>query len=432
MKKRPVLKEKHYAHFDHKVLANQMEHYVKSPEKVAQHGFMPLIHFQRKDIKYSKIEGRKPKLRDLYYVSHKDAFVCQWYAHILNERYNQRVKRDGTNNSVIAYRNNKHGKFNAHFAKEVIDFIKDKGACHIIVGDFTGFFDNLDHKYLKSMLCNLLNVDQLPNDQWNIFKNITRYAWFELTDLLKINGLKDYKEINRLESVLTVEQLHSHKREYLHKYVFNYGIPQGTPISAIYSNIYMIEFDKHINDFVTSNQGLYRRYSDDFIIVLPKEINIDAAWLKINEIRKKTPKVTLQPNKTKLFLYENSVIKNCNSKIFTELPNTKNELEYLGFSFDGKHVYVGNKTISKFYYRAYHRVDSLILRVNGIVDKKPDYYTLYQNYTHLGKKPQKRHRGNFLTYIDRCIEVFGTEEKIHLVKKRHWKQIHNRIKKATA
>ena len=430
MHNKKVLKEKHYAHFDKRISAKEMTAYVSNPYKVARHGFMPLIHFTRKDIKYTKINGRKTKLRDLCYVSHKDAYVYQWYANLINIHYNKRVSKDATNNCVIAYRNNKTGKFNAHFAKAAIDFIREKKSCYIIVGDFTGFFDNLDHSYLKERLCDLLQVERLTEDYWAVLKNVMKYSWFELDDLLKLNNLDNYKDINKLPAVLSTEQLHYSKEEYLRKNMNSYGIPQGTPISAVLSNVYMIEFDKKINDFITSAKGLYRRYSDDFIVVIPTENAIDKIWERISAIIKQTPNLKLQPLKTKLFKYDNEVLLNCNSKIFPTLNDSKNELEYLGFSFNGKKVSLRSKTISKFYYRAYHRVDNLILRENGIVNKKPDYYTLYKNYTHLGKSTKGKNRGNFLTYVDRCIEVFGEQEMVSQVRKRHWKRINDRIKKS--
>lgn len=430
MRKKYILKPKKYAHFDIPIPAKNMIKYVKSPNRITEHAFMPLIHFTRTDIKYSKGKGRNSKLRDLCYVSHKDAYVYQWYAHLLNKKYNNRVLRDGTNNCVIAYRNNKSGKFNAHFAKEVIDFIRQTKKCHIIIGDFTGFFDNLDHKHLKSMLCSLLCKTKLPDDYWAVFKNVTKYSWFELADLLEINGLKTHRELNGLNSALSLTQLHNLKSKYLKKNLHHYGIPQGTPISAVLSNIYMLDFDKKINDLITSKKGIYRRYSDDFIIVIPESEDINLLWDKINKIKDNTPRLKLQSLKTKLFYFNNSILENCNTKIFPDLKNSKNELEYLGFVFDGKFVYLRSKTISKYYYRAYHRVDSLILREKGIVNKKPDYYTLYKNYTHLGQKQNKNNRGNFLTYVEKCIKVFGMNEKVHLVKTRHWRKINNRIKNA--
>lgn len=48
------------------------------------------------------------------------------------------------------------------------------------------------------------------------------------------------------------------------------GIPQGTPISAALANVYMLHFDKRINDAVKPLKGIYRRYSDDMIVVCIK------------------------------------------------------------------------------------------------------------------------------------------------------------------
>ena len=427
MKKRAVLKEKKYSHFDSRVKATAFERYVNSPEKIAQHSFLPLIHFTRKDVKYTKAGGRNPKLRDLCYVSHKDAFVFQWYSDLLNKRYNSRVKKDGTNNCIIAYRNNKPGKFNAHFAKDVFDFIR-KDSCYIIVGDFTSFFDNLNHQHLKKMVCSLLEVEKLPSDYWAILRNVMKYSWFELDDLLELNGLEKHREINKLQTVLPINVFREHKHKYLKKNRKDYGIPQGTPISAALSNIYMLGFDKQLNDLITSNKGIYRRYSDDFIIVLPSIIDVKAFWSQIDNIIKSVPRLELQEKKTNMFFFEGENILNCNSSLFPEILNSKNELEYLGFAFNGKHISIREKTISKFYYRAYKRVDGIRLREAGIVDGNADYYTLYQKYTHLGKSTKGKGRGNFLTYVDRCISIFGEEEKVHIVRKKHWGKIQNRLK----
>ena len=49
----------------------------------------------------------------------------------------------------------------------------------------------------------------------------------------------------------------------------SYGIPQGSPISALLANVYMLDIDKKIYEIVTGHNGMYMRYSDDFIIILP-------------------------------------------------------------------------------------------------------------------------------------------------------------------
>jgi retron-type reverse transcriptase len=49
------------------------------------------------------------------------------------------------------------------------------------------------------------------------------------------------------------------------------GIPQGTPISAVLANIYMLEFDKVIHNWLSARGGVYRRYSDDMLFICRKE-----------------------------------------------------------------------------------------------------------------------------------------------------------------
>ena len=44
------------------------------------------------------------------------------------------------------------------------------------------------------------------------------------------------------------------------------GIPQGAPISSALANIYMLDFDLKVKNFVGEN-GIYRRYSDDMVVV---------------------------------------------------------------------------------------------------------------------------------------------------------------------
>ena len=61
------------------------------------------------------------------------------------------------------------------------------------------------------------------------------------------------------------------------------GIPQGSPISGTLANIYMLEIDKIIAEYIDNLNGYYIRYSDDFIIIIPnvnKEFNLIYDYLK--------------------------------------------------------------------------------------------------------------------------------------------------------
>ena len=148
-----------------------------------------------------------------------------------------------------------------------------------MIGDFTKFFDMLDHNYLKRQWCSLLEVERLPKDHFAVFKNITQFSMFELTDILRLNGLDDSiggrRALNKQQRALTKEQFRSNK-SLVKKNPNPWGIPQGSPISGLLANLYMLEIDKQIYDFVSAVGGLYMRYSDDFIIVLPRKKNQDS------------------------------------------------------------------------------------------------------------------------------------------------------------
>lgn len=172
---------KKYIHFDEKVslYLDSIRKYVLNPDSIATHSFYPFIHFTKKQNKF----GKEKKYREIRYCCHLDRCVYQRYSFLLNFIYNKHVENIGINDVAIAYRDNLN-KNNIDFAKEAFDSIKQMSPCTVIVGDFTDFFDNLDHDYLKNALCKLLNVDKLPNDYYAIYKNITRYASWDWSDLV--------------------------------------------------------------------------------------------------------------------------------------------------------------------------------------------------------------------------------------------------------
>ena len=418
-------KYKKYAHFDKRIHIEDAKKYIQPPSKVAAHSFYPFIHFTNKRVKYSAANGRREKPRDLCYAAHMDSYIYQLYAHKLNNAY---VKERGINKCAIAYRDNL-GKSNIEFAKEVLDFARKLGNAYIIVGDFTHFFDELQHEHLKKMICKVLGVDVLSNDLYAVFKNITKYSVVELNDLLEYHGAISYKEFNKKDVALSPDEFRKFKKGHLKSNKNkNYGIPQGSPISSILSNIYMIEFDKILNDFATTHNGLYRRYSDDFIMVIPKSEHMELKniWRYVKATADSIPRLILQSDKTQVFGLNNQKLTNENKLVLGSDQNSKNILEYLGFSFDGQDIYIRDKTTSKYYYRMYRKVND-IKQQEKKTNKRIPKYKLYKSYSHLGSHQHGSKKGNFISYVDRCIKVFGEEEKVALIKKRHWSKMHKRL-----
>lgn len=425
---------RYYAHFDTKVSLNQVWDYINDPTKVAAHGFYPFIHYTLSFLKFHKESENKTKLktREICYSAHIDRYIYQYYGYKLNRVYNLRVKKDITEHSVIAYRDNLH-KNNIHFAKKAIDFIKSQDECYIIIGDFTKFFDSLDHGYLKEMLCNLLESQQLPADYYAVFRNITKYSNWNLEDLLQLNGLKnkrkDIEAFNKLDRAISPVRFKELKKQFVKPNKTGVGIPQGSAISAVLSNIYMLHFDKSINDYVVKNHGLYMRYSDDFIVILPKKDlnNFKNQFEHIRSVIQSVPRVQLEPEKTQIFEYVSGTIKSCNEDVLENVGNGKNFMDYLGFTFDGQNVSLRAKTVSKYYYRLYRKLKTVVR--SGGTTRKGNRVSCKNIYLKYSVKGASVDDGNFITYVKKAEKIFKNEKAVAHVSRRHMQKIRKQLNK---
>ena len=423
---------KKYAHFDRRVSIKTVWDEIREPQNIITHAFLPFIHSPLIFHKYSKQKGRKDKIRQLYYSSHYDRCIYQYYSYLLNERYNIKADEVGINQTSIAYRTNLH-KSNIHFAKEAFDFIKEQQSCFIIVGDFKDFFDSLNHSYLKSQICTLLGTKRLSEDYYKVFRSITKYSYVNFSEILNYYKLPDTiasrKELNKKHIILPIQNLG--KMVIIGSNKKSFGIPQGSAISAVLSNIYMLEFDQNVNEFIKQYNGKYLRYSDDTIFVLPvtAESEIQKIHLEIRNIISKIPNLTLQAEKTKLYYYNDGKLLNKDSLIGGR-ANDKNIIDYLGFSFDGKNIYLRDKTISKYYYRMYKKADTVV-KCKGISPKGNiiSNKNLYNTYSLKGANSSEISKGNFLSYVKRCKKVFGANEKVVKVLNTHYGKIKKRLKR---
>ena len=347
---------KPYAHFDLRVSLSMpsIRKYVMDRTKIVTHSFYPFIHFEKKNSRYGKKGPKKP--RELYYCSHLDRCVYQRYAFLLNCQYNIWACKNNIDDVAIAYRDSL-GKNNIDFAKDAFDAIRSFPQCFILVGDFTNFFDNLEHQYLKKMMCEVLGVERLPQDYFSVFKNITRFSSWDWKDIVKAAGENIAergvrKKINSKETVLTKEQFQKNKKD-IKKNISGVGVPQGSPISAVLSNIYMIEFDKYIKRYVASKSGIYMRYSDDFIIVLPYERDAEIADFTsyiFSYVESMKGLIDLQKEKTSCYTYKNEVVYE---------GDQPSSINYLGFLFDGKNIRIRPRAITKYYYRMRRKANTI-------------------------------------------------------------------------
>lgn len=239
-----------------------------SAASVKAHVWSPLIHYVKIEKRY-KVKDQKtvPKERPIMFASHRDACLLSKYYSELVSRLDKWYAANGLDDTVIAYRSLRRSNY--HFAKRVEDFVRSHPDLTVMCFDVTGFFDNLDHQILKDRLKKILDCDELAPDWFSVFSAVTRYRFVRLDELKKHDRLKDRIKERKRHPLATIKQIKALGVP-IEKNPFKSGIPQGTPISASFSNLYMTEFDQAMDREARNRGALYQRYSDDILIACPK------------------------------------------------------------------------------------------------------------------------------------------------------------------
>lgn len=397
----------------------KVKSYVENPKNISQHGFLPFLKYTRS---YTKFLGydkngdakRKPKDRPIMFASHIDSFIYSHYGTIISEKYNEWTSLHDIDECAIAYRNNKKGKSNIQFAAEVIKTIIQYEKCYILVGDFSKFFEKIEHRQLKSCLKDVLQVSELSRDYYQVLKSLMKYSYVDLKQLrrwLTDQGI-NYEKNKRY--FLTPEDFRSFRcsTKLVQKNMNRVGIPQGSAMSGLLANIYMIHADETIHRIVQAHNGLYRRYSDDFIIVIPCHSVSSIAVFNgiienVTEVCKNA-KVMLHQDKTNKYIYEEGTIKSLDFD-----HGADSALTYLGFRFDGKSVMVRQGCVYKFYREATDVIQRAIIRSRN----KRSEVLLYQSLINRlfmdtgsnicwDKKHKRIKYGNFISYMIRAQKEF--------------------------
>lgn len=366
---------KRYFHFDRFVSAALATKLANDPIYVARHTYFPLIRFKEAWTKYRKQgKPKKKKVRPLRFAAHLDAAIFAKYRADLAVLYELQLMRRGLADVPVAYRRiideKGQAKSNIEIAKDVFSFARQLGNCVVTVVDIKSYFESLDHAIIERQWSKLIG-GALPPDHRSVYRAVTKYSVVDLEKLeerLSLTGV-DPAAVNRKsrrqrkidllreegkKQLCTPEEFRRlvaggdpTKPSLIQKNGFAFGIPQGTPISDLIANFYLIDFDEEMNRWAQSLGGLYRRYSDDIVVVVPTSSVSSTDEAKIclqTEIRKHGSKLVIQEKKV------------CVGKFVTQGAtiewrhisgsSSRNGLEYLGFEYDGSRVQIKNSTLS--------------------------------------------------------------------------------------
>jgi hypothetical protein len=466
--------------------------YVTNENAVKAHSFYPLIHRTSIVRKYrrnidrntgqrskERIAAKKP--RELYYANHLDACIYSYYANRLNLAYEAKLLDLGLQDTATAYRrikvdpsnHNSPNKSSADFAAEVFNYIINHQEDQLIAVtfDIKGFFDNLDHKLLKKAWYEVSNNKTLSEAEHNIFKSITNFSYINENQIF--NAFKDQiivesnKGIRKLKSIKKFHYLKNqraiafceladfkkikdnklivgnHNPKYPKRMK---GIPQGTPISAVLANVYMIDFDLSIHEYIKGLKGLYRRYSDDMIVICTASHVKDIINLFNRKISER--KLEIQHDKTQVFSFSKVKGRFECAQCHKSKPNPNKNIEYLGFEFDGYHTLLKSSSLASYYRKMKRSIQrsryySKTVKTSSL--KGQMFQTrLYKKFSYLGAgrrriyikdkdNPSNWIRtdtydwGNYISYAQLAINKLPNN-KIKGQIKRHWSILNNLIK----
>lgn len=434
------IKIKKYPHIGLPITLKNLDRYTartKNPLYIAKHSFSPLIERNIITHPYKLIDGTKKrtkKTRSLHYANHFDSLIFAYYSSILSEKYENKLRELNLEEVPTAYRRllkNSTGKCNIDFAKDIFTAIdsklNEKLTVSALTFDIRRFFDNLDHNYLKTCLKEILDTDRLNPDWYHIYKHVVHYSSIDNYRIFKHFQKKIYcktkndticqKEVAglkylRKENAIAYCKLKDLRGLKIDKIKDTKGIPQGLPISATLANLYLLKFDQEINEYANSKNAIYKRYSDDIIIVCrtghAEEIkekiltSITDVFLEIQETKCHQFNFSLENNEIKCIHVNNGIISN-------------KKFEYLGFAYNGKQIQLKDSSLCKYYYKLDRTIKFSKIQAEK---QNRNHGKIFENkilkrYSFAGAKHKNNKRfGNYLTYALKSHYIMGEKSII--------------------
>lgn len=380
-------KRRGYLHFDAPIGVARASKLVKDPKAVSKHAFYPLLRYDVISKKLKRTSGGKLELesksRPISYAAHADSQIYSFYANQLAEAYERKLASLELSECVLAFR--KLRKSNIEFARDAFTEISNMGRCSAVAIDISKFFDTLNHQHLKKSWCDVLVTDQLPNDHYAVFKSLTKFSFCNRDAIYETFQISSNNPWNGRQRICEPAEFRKRVRDFglITTNKDTFGIPQGTPISALLSNIYMIDFDQQMHALAKECGGSYRRYCDDMLFIVRRGFEAHVEFQANCELTKLG--VAINPKKTEVrHFWRYGGVQKANAP-----------LQYLGFTFDGQRILLRSAALAKFSGRMNKAIRLVSRTLESQLDEVEDVRLrkkkLYERYSHLGNR-------NFVRY----------------------------------
>lgn len=409
---------KPFLHFDLPLSKKEAVAYATCQRNVIRHPFYPLIRFPLLQPRTKKISScgsvtfnKVSKERAIAYPAHKDGYIFSYYKSILERCYENWIQENGLEHAITAFR--RTGKNNIHLAKDAFDFIRATPGCLIIATDVEAFFDTIHHGCLKETWAKFLDLTELPEDHYAVFKAITRFSTVEkykVYNLFRIRLTGITNRTRRPKRICTPQQF---RRKVIPRGLVirnpglpgKKGIPQGSQISPLLSNMYLSSLDLEMHNAASKLQGRYWRYCDDVLMVIPPnhsrnmldrlDSNLDSLSLKRSEAKTQV------------------IAKN-------DLSFSK-QIQYLGFTFNGSETMIRPSSIHRYHRKAKKAMKATQVRreresKQGGQEAPFRRQAILNMYSELpvrgvkirARQREQKYKGNFTHYMDRAAEILDS------------------------
>lgn len=350
-----------YGHFDTGISikkclkSKSISQEICDPESLARHKFWPFIRQDKKTRRYTQDLAKrltiKTKVRPIMYASHKDSLIMAFYAWILKQSYEERINSTPAKDAVIGYRkisiNKNHNKSNIDFSNDIFQILQETNDSVLFCLDIKDFFGNIGHAILARAVQRF--AQDVPSENLSpVLRAVTHFRYVFKADVEKALG-KD-------KSAWTDSRKYNTRIRdggLIHKNKKKHGIPQGSPISDILANIYLYDFDIWMSKTVLQHGGVYRRYSDDILVIVPKSIAKGLFGQICQRIQEENFKLEISKNKTEAFYVDakSSTFKDITSEYVAGYSKNKDSAQYLGFNMNLDYISVRPGSIAKSYRR---------------------------------------------------------------------------------
>jgi RNA-directed DNA polymerase len=293
---------------------------------------------------------------------------------------------------VIAYR--KLGKSNYHFSADALRFARARAHSVVLCYDISGFFDHLDHLILKDRLKRILKTPELTRDWFAVFRHVTRFSLVAKDALAAHPRFGPKLSVRSREPIATISEIIAEGIP-IKTNSNSFGIPQGTPISSAFSNLYMVDLDLRMIEVCRRRGALYQRYSDDILIICN---SADEALIKsVFASQLKEHRLEINDDKSERMIFD---------------PHSSEMFQYLGFNISRHGAVIRPGSLA----RQWRKARRSIARTKKIGAAAVASGEATKIFT---KKLRKRFypvgARNFSSYARRSAQVFGSKKIVRQV-----------------